>query len=593
MAATKDPTRKRHVARGTNGRKPVAEEAQPRAAEGTAAAAIDRPALPAAPAIKSGRVSDRIASIAELSESLEGRRALRRIARLIAASPKSVHKIALLESEIGGCLERAELRGREPREAWLELEAAVWALAWLARSRRAGGSAGGLLEQLVRRGRVAVAALQARDTLPAVFVITLATLFPDIESCAELGVHAVQAVDEEINRLVSEQGSVRLAGSVVANDRVRRWAMFREAMTVAAQSPGTTAWSAATDERFMASIGAALRFLGDRGRMLVGIGRLPRLFSEPILRAARSPDADARIRRTARAVESGETAAKRLLPRDLHDAAGATAILRSGWGPGSIRVAIEYRDTMPRLEIAVGDRLLVDGPWHWSVTAGSDELEAEGPWTFSGLESDKKSTFFEIAAPLAGGLRLERTLVVVPDDRIVVVADAITRTAEARVARELRLTSRVTLAPGLEAQEVDETREVFLYDTGMRAMVLPLGLGEWKAAGDGGFTVGSDGLTLEQHGAGRLHAPLWFDCDPRRVGRPVTWRQLTVADTRQNLPRSMAAGYRVQVGHDQWLLYRALDEPRNRTLLGCNVSCEFLLGRVGRSGEVKRMVEIQ
>jgi hypothetical protein len=55
----------------------------------------------------------------------------------------------------------------------------------------------------------------------------------------------------------------------------------------------------------------------------------------------------------------------------------------------------------------------------------------------------------------------------------------------------------------------------------------------------------------------------------------------------------MAAGYRVQVGHDQWLLYRALDEPRNRTLLGCNVSCEFLLGRIGRSGAVKRLVEIQ
>jgi hypothetical protein len=32
---------------------------------------------------------------------------------------------------------------------------------------------------------------------------------------------------------------------------------------------------------------------------------------------------------------------------------------------------------------------------------------------------------------------------------------------------------------------------------------------------------------------------------------------------------------------------------RNRTLLGCNVSCEFLLGRLKRSGEVARTLEIQ
>ena len=178
-------------------------------------------------------------------------------------------------------------------------------------------------------------------------------------------------------------------------------------------------------------------------------------------------------------------------------------------------------------------------------------------------------------------------------ERIVVLADAVTRGAAAAGPRDLRFASEVRIAPGLETEQAAETREVFLYDTGMRCMALPLGLGEWKASGGGHFTISPSGLALEQYGAGRLHSAVWFDCDPRRLGRPVTWRQLTVADTRVNLPRSMAAGYRVQVGHDQWLLYRALDEPRNRTLLGCNVSCEFLLGRVGRAGEVRRLVEIQ
>ena len=66
-----------------------------------------------------------------------------------------------------------------------------------------------------------------------------------------------------------------------------------------------------------------------------------------------------------------------------------------------------------------------------------------------------------------------------------------------------------------------------------------------------------------------------------------------MADTRRNLQPHEAAGYRIQVGQDQWLLYRSLDAPRNRSVLGCNLSCEFLIGRIGRRGMVARTMEIQ
>jgi hypothetical protein len=67
---------------------------------------------------------------------------------------------------------------------------------------------------------------------------------------------------------------------------------------------------------------------------------------------------------------------------------------------------------------------------------------------------------------------------------------------------------------------------------------------------------------------------------------------LTVADTRQNLPPQQAVGFRVQQGLEQWLVYRTLDEPRNRSVLGCNISCGFLMGRIGRTGVVDRDIEI-
>ena len=127
------------------------------------------------------------------------------------------------------------------------------------------------------------------------------------------------------------------------------------------------------------------------------------------------------------------------------------------------------------------------------------------------------------------------------------------------------------------------------------SMAMPLALPEWScASAGGGFEATDDGLVLRQSSPGtRLYSPLWLDCDPARFGRPLTWRQLTVADTRHNLPRHQAAGFRVQSGLEQWLLYRALDQPRNRTVLGCNLSCEFLLGRVRRDGSVARTLEIQ
>ena len=110
----------------------------------------------------------------------------------------------------------------------------------------------------------------------------------------------------------------------------------------------------------------------------------------------------------------------------------------------------------------------------------------------------------------------------------------------------------------------------------------------------GSFTAVDGSLRLAQDSAGRrLYAPLWLDLDPARLGRPLTWRQLTVADTRLNLGPHQAAGFRVQAGLEQWLVYRSLDAPRNRTVLGCNVACDFLLGHIKPKGAIKRTLEIQ
>jgi hypothetical protein len=179
---------------------------------------------------------------------------------------------------------------------------------------------------------------------------------------------------------------------------------------------------------------------------------------------------------------------------------------------------------------------------------------------------------------------------VLPRDGIVLLADAVTSSASAAA---LRYRGILPLAASLDAEAAAETCEVIVADTRPRMLALPLAISEWRAGGGGELRADSGTLVLSQAGSTRLYAPMWLDCDPRRIGRPLTWRQLTVADTRIILPRHQAAGFRVQAGLDQWLVYRALDAARNRTVLGCNVSCEFLVGRVRKSGEIARTLEIQ
>lgn len=572
----------------------------------TAAPAV-APAPASAPRVRRPEAAGRIRTAADLAGTLEIRDRLRRLAERVKKGARDPQRAEFIEAAIADCLDEAH--AAPPADRWLACEAATWALAWMARARRAGGSAGGLLERLVGEARAAAPMLSAGDTLPGRFVVTLARLFRDIEACRLLEPAATAAVVAEIERLCSARGVVNVAGSPAMVDRVCRWTTIREV----AAATGEPAWGEATERRWREAATNAVRLLGDDGRRIASGGLMPLRFTEPLLDAVAT--LGGRRKRAAEAVRRRRSAGgkpRRFIRRDLHDAAAAVAIMRAGWRRGDLRVLVDYRQAVPHLEIAAGDRMLVEGPWQWSVAEGTTVLEAEAPWTASCWESDRQATLLEITTPLSGGRQFERQVVLLPQEQVVLLADAVTtpgaagpQAVQAGAALNGRhgddgrgtplvYRSTVRLAPGLEAEPAEETREALVFDTRMRLMALPLALPEWRVGRGGSLEHSADGLTLVQQSFGRrLYAPLWLDCDAERIGRPLTWRQLTVADTRVNLPAHQAAGFRVQAGREQWLLYRSLDFPRNRTLLGCNVSCEFLVGRLRPHGTVKRMLEIQ
>ena len=556
--------------------------------------------MPTPPRVRRSEATRRIRGAAAVADTLTTRDRLMVLAEQVKAGAGNPQRAQFIESSISDSLDEASAASSTDR--WLSAEGATWALGWMARARRAGGSAGGLLEALVREARAAAEILRQGDTAPARFVLTLARLFTDIEACRRLEPAATESLAAEIDRLVSPHGIVNVANGGETVRRVVRWTTCREV----AAFTGDSLWNAATDRRWREAATAAVRLLGRQGRQIVGSGLMPLCFTAPLL------DAVAALKgRRGRTVEmlrkprANQGKPTHFIRRDLNDPTAAVATLRTGWDADALRVLIDYRQPTPRLEIAAGDRMLVEGPWQWTVAVDDEPLEPEGPWTVSCWESGRKATYLEITAPLPGGRQFERAVVLLPQDRVLLLADAVTTPDDTGTAAQmatahdpdtgwLRYTSTLPLAAGLAAEPADETREMLIFDTGMRFMALPLALQEWRVPGRGSLTHEPGGLRLAQQSAGRrLYAPLWLDCTPARIGQPLTWRQLTVADTRQNLGPYQATGFRVQSGLEQWLLYRSLDAPRNRTLLGCNVACEFLLGHLKPRGTVVRTLEIQ
>jgi hypothetical protein len=179
-------------------------------------------------------------------------------------------------------------------------------------------------------------------------------------------------------------------------------------------------------------------------------------------------------------------------------------------------------------------------------------------------------------------------------DRFLFLADTLSGPDASAV--ELHYEQSLPLARGAALEVARETREARLLHVGRRrASVVPAALAEWRAEFCHGELRTEGGLLkLQQRSAGpRLCAPLWIDLDPARQRRPLTWRRLTVTENLQIVPRQVAAGWRIQAGSEQWLVYRSLAPVGNRSVLGHNTYASFVCSRFLASGKTQAIVEIE
>lgn len=440
--------------------------------------------------------------------------------------------------------------------------------------------------------------------------LTLAYQLPELLPSEPLGPATRNLLEEELQELVPAAGLLP----------TRLWPVWRpllacwtRSLTVAAQLPTARKKKGAarvpsqfaefvvSSWRLCRADGSQMLLEGSAGRwnrhLFAAANRLlgeEETGAESIARLA-APEAKKVGRRAAR-FRAPDPAA--------HAEAAAAAILRSGWERSDVRLACTYDERQVRLELGAGRETLLEGVWGLEVRLAGRPLEQESDWEQVCWYSDADVDYLEIEARFQDEVRVQRQILLARHDRFLLLADAVLTRATQRDAAsepaEIDYAALLPLASSMAWDAQPETTEVLLKTAEpaakQRARVLPLALPEWRSALVAGQLVRTPaGMQLRDKARARtLLAPLFFDLDRRRLIKPYTWRQLTVAESLKALPKDAAAGYRVEIGKQQWLFYRSLLPGGVRSVLGQQTTREFFAARFKRgSGEAEHLLEIE
>jgi hypothetical protein len=245
------------------------------------------------------------------------------------------------------------------------------------------------------------------------------------------------------------------------------------------------------------------------------------------------------------------------------------------------------------VELSVAGEPLLIGAWTHETTCDGKPVSTVGEWEQLCWESGKRFDLLELGLNLSDGLRLERQIVFGRQDHVLYLADMILSRDSA--ARSIRHSISLPLSLDAHWHPESDTRDGVLVRGNVRTAVLPLELHEWRSDPRGGTIEENAGpltLTQETNGAA-LCCPLLLDLCPRRSREERTWRQLTVGENLEIVPRDRAVAYRAQSGDDQWVFYRSLGPVGNRTFLGQNIAGEFSAGSFDYDGKYKEWIEIE
>ena len=287
--------------------------------------------------------------------------------------------------------------------------------------------------------------------------------------------------------------------------------------------------------------------------------------------------------------KSGKAKTKKLPVTSCLSDWSESGVLRSHWGLESPLVGLDFSSNSIRLSIARSVNL-ISGIAMPEISINSNAVTADQELEIVCEQSDKDVEYVELETDLGQGAVFNRQILLSRDEEFLLVADVVVPQQASRI--EYRCDYQ--LARGIIGMQETENREVYLRTDEIQALVLPLALPEWKVDRcPDRLEFDQTKLTLTQSIEGRgLYAPLFFDLNPSRSRKKRTWRQLTVGENLDEVPRDVACAYRVQLAEQQWCFYRAISQQGNRTFLGENIIGEFVFNRFKKDGSVKPLLRI-
>ena len=284
------------------------------------------------------------------------------------------------------------------------------------------------------------------------------------------------------------------------------------------------------------------------------------------------------------------------LPESMvHDARSKIVVMLPKWGARRARLNLDYQANQVRCELFHGKGQMIKGYIENNLQiSGVNQYPTSG-WDEVCEYTDKDVHYLEIEQDWSGGVVLQRQFVLVRKDQCVLFSDAILPKEKGGKLGEINYQCRIPLRESESINVDQEVRELFFGTRKRRAMGIPLAAPEWRVGpSECDLNISADHhLVMSASGNDRLFSPIWFDFARRRFSRKRTWRQLTVVDQLRIVEPCEAVGYRIQVGSEQWMVYRSLHGQRTRTVLGKHLIADFYCAKFNPSdGNFKEIITV-
>ncbi|MBX3411202.1 MAG: hypothetical protein KF708_00690 [Pirellulales bacterium] len=422
--------------------------------------------------------------------------------------------------------------------------------------------------------------------------LAMAYRFPELRTCRDLAERGERTLAAGLEELLDEAGMVHCCQ---LDDLVPLVGCWTRSFILSGRAFDDEVWPEVSRKRYAKVVRNLLRLTRRDGSWMFAPAEVA-TWRRDVLPVALRLAGDERDRAAAREAlapraKVGGARARKLRDASLHAEEAGVALLRTSWSRRSELLSVAFGDEVVQTELVRGGDRFWSGTWGCQVALEGRPLRMQGDWQSVCWLADEEVSYLELEGEFENDITVQRQLVLARRHKFLLLADVVLGAAERNVSYE----GRLPLLEGAELRTAEDSREVYISGCENDLLVLPLALSEWRSEPSPGTLERDDDALRLSHSAtdGRLYAPLFIDLDARRSSKPCTWRRLTVAERRETLPPSVAAGFRVQVGKDQFMIYRSLGPTANRTLLGQNLISEFLVARFTREGTTDAIVEIE